>query len=128
VARHGARRAAEVLLERRLLFHRSTGRPIHRAWMTLHYPVYWHYDVLAGLNGLAEVGLVGDARCQDALDLLESKRLPDGGWACEARYHRGTGERRTAFDHVTWGTESGHAVNEWVTADALAVLTAAGRL
>jgi hypothetical protein len=79
-ARAAADRAAEVFLSRRLLFHRSTGRPIRSEWVLLHHPVYWHYDVLAGLKGLAEVGSVDDRRCADALDLLEGKRLPGGGW------------------------------------------------
>jgi hypothetical protein len=128
-AQAGARRAAEVLLDRRLLFRRSTGRLIRPDWSRLHFPVYWHYDVLAGLKGLAEAGLIGDPRCDDALDLLESKRLPDGGWPAEARYYKGSGpEPRQSFDHVDWGGVDKHRTNEWVTADALAVLAAAGRL
>lgn len=124
-----AGRAAGVLLERRLLYHRSTGRPIRRDWLKLHFPIYWHYDLLAGLKGLAEAGLIGDRRCRDALDLLESKRLPGGGWPVEARFHRGaSAELRTAFDHYDWGRPGDGRINEWVTADALFVLSAAGRL
>jgi hypothetical protein len=59
---------------------------------------------------------------------LERKQLPDGGWAAEARYYRGAGERRLNFDHVGWGPVDQHLMNEWVTADALAVLAAADRL
>jgi hypothetical protein len=127
-ASRAAARAAEVLLERRLLFRRSTGRPIRREWTELHYPVYWHYDVLAALKGLTEAGLVGDPRAQDGLDLLESKRLPDGGWPAEARYYRGTGAPRPHFEHVDWGGVDRRRPNEWVTVDALTVLVAAGRL
>jgi hypothetical protein len=122
-----ADRAAEVLLDRRVVFRRSTGRPIHSDWLKLHYPVYWRYDVLAALKGLAEVGHIRDPRCSEALDLLESKQLPDGGWPAEARYYRGVGERRASFEHVDWGRVDRKRLNEWVTADALAVLTAAGR-
>jgi len=127
-AHEAANRAAEVFLDRRLLFSRSTGRPIRAEWFQLHYPVYWHYDVLAALKGLAELGRIADERCQDGLDLLQSKELPNGGWPAEARYYRGAGERRRSFDHVDWGGVSRHRMNEWVTADALAVLAAAGRL
>jgi hypothetical protein len=128
-AQAGARRAAEVPLERRLLFRRSTGRLIWPDSSRLHYPVYWRYDVLAALKGMAELGLLDDPRCQDALDMLESKRLPDGGWPTEARYYKGSGrEARQSFDHVDWGGVDKHRTNEWVTADALGVLAAARRL
>jgi len=127
-AEGAADRAAEVLLERRLLFRRSTGQLIRAEWAKLHYPVYWHYDLLAALKGIAEVGRIADERCQDGLDLLERKQLPSGGWAAEARYYRGAGERRLHFDHVDWGGVDRRRMNEWVTADALAVLAAARRL
>jgi len=29
---------------------------------------------------MADAGFIRDARCKDALDLLQSKRLPDGGF------------------------------------------------
>jgi hypothetical protein len=82
-AGEAARRAGQVLLERRLLYRRSNGRLIRRDWANLHYPVYWRYDVLAALKGLAEAGLLGDERCQAALELLVGKQLPSGGWAME---------------------------------------------
>ena len=61
----------------------------------LHYPCYWHYDLLAGLKVMAEAGFIGDPRCREALDLLESKRLPGGGFPAEARYDhsRSSGSR-----------------------------------
>jgi hypothetical protein len=127
-ARDAANRAAEVLLERRLLYRRSTRRLVRAEWAKLHYPVYWHYDVLAALKGLAELGRIADDRCRDALDLLESKQLAAGGWPSEAKYYRGAGERRTGFDHVDWGGADSRRMNKWVTADALGVLAAAGRL
>jgi hypothetical protein len=127
-ARAAAHRAAEVLLTRRVLFRRTTGRIIRKEWAQLHYPVYWRYDLLAGLKGLAEAGLVADPRCDDALELLERKRLPDGGWPAEARYYRGTGGQGTHHDHVDWGEVDQRRMNPWVTADTLAVLAAAGRL
>ncbi|HEX7187087.1 MAG TPA: hypothetical protein VF423_02590 [Actinomycetes bacterium] len=110
------------------MFRRSIGTLIRSEWAALHYPSYWHYDVLAGLKGLAEVGRLDDLRCQDALDLLASKRLPDGGWPAEARYYRGTDGLKHHNEHVGWGGVDKRRTNEWVTADALAVLAAAGRL
>ncbi|MGH3975836.1 MAG: hypothetical protein ACRDS9_21275, partial [Pseudonocardiaceae bacterium] len=79
------------------------------------------------LKGLEEAGRIHDPRCERALDLLESKRRPDGGWPAEARFWKiGTG-MGSSHEHVAWGAVSKRRSNEWLTADALAVLTAAGR-
>ena len=69
-------RSAELLLEHRLFRSLQTGEPINRSWITLHYPVYWHYDFLQALVVLDRMGLVRDPRTADALDLLERRRLP----------------------------------------------------
>ncbi len=122
-----ARRAAQVLLARRLAYRVSTGTLMHPEFAKLHYPLYWHYDVLGGLKGLAGLGLLGDERCTDALDLLESLRLADG-WPAHARYYRVSASIALHHDSVDWGGTSTRRANPWVTADALAVLRAAGRL
>ena len=77
VARAAVGRAAEVLLVRRLAYRVSTGELTRPEFAKLHYPLYWHYDVLGGLKAMADVSMLGDARCGDALDLLESLRLAD---------------------------------------------------
>jgi hypothetical protein len=128
-ARAAARKAAEVLLDRRLAWRRSTGKPLGQRTVLLRYPLYWNYDVLGALRGISEAGLLGDRRCGDALDLLESKRLPDGGWAAQGRYWSAPGGGKGAPpERVDWGPSEPGVRNEWVTAHALAVLTAAGRL
>jgi hypothetical protein len=127
VARAAARRAAEVLLTRRLAYRVTTGELIHPEFTKLHYPLYWHYDVLGGLKGMAHLGLLGDERCADALDLLESLRLADG-WPAHARYYRAAADVTLHHDSVDWGGTSIRRANPWVTADALAVLHSAGRL
>ncbi len=127
-ARDAARRASEVLLTRRLVFRRSTGELIHKEFTRLHYPLYWHYDLLGGLRGLAELGALADDRCADALDMLESKRLPDGGWPAERRYYKTSDEIALGNDYVDWGGTSIRRSNEWTTADALYVLREAGRI
>ena len=122
-----ARRAAEVLLVRRLAFRASTGELINKEFVKLHYPLYWHYDVLGGLKAMADLGLLGDPRCADALDLLESLRVADG-WPATARYYKVSPEVALHHDCVDWGGTSARRANPWVTADALAVLRCAGRL
>ena len=127
-ARAAAKRAAEPFLERRLFRRRRDGRVMAKAFVELHYPRYWHYDVLGGLAALAEAGFVRDRRCEEALDLLESKRLPRGGWPAEKRFFtfsRKTSSQRELYD---WGPASPRRMNQWVTVEALAVLRAAGRL
>ena len=99
-ARDGAARAAEVFLSRRLFRRRSGGEPIHQEFVELHFPCYWRYDVLFGLKVMNEAGFLADPRCQDALDLLESKRLADGGWPADGRFYgnASTAARRTLVD------------------------------
>ena len=122
-----AGRAAEFFLARRLLWRRSDGRLVHRFFDLLHFPCYWHYDFLFGLQVMAEAGHVRDPRCSDALDLLESKRLPDGGWPAEARYYRTGGRVASGLSPVDWGGVSSRRANPYVTARAREVLKAAGR-
>jgi hypothetical protein len=129
-----SRRAAGVLLDRRLAFHRATGEPIRTEWLVLHHPLYWHYDILAGLIGLHETGMLDDPACASALDLLLSKRIApargqgDGGWAAGARFYKSVGELKRYAEHVDWGPVGKSKANPWVTADAATVLAAAGRL
>jgi hypothetical protein len=124
-SRAAAARCAEVFLTRRLFRRRSDGSVIDPEFVELHYPCYWRYDFLFGLRVMDEAGLLGDARCDDALDLLESKRLPDGGWPAEGRFYGAGAGRRSLVD---WGGANRRKTNPWVTVDALAVLSAAGRL
>ena len=123
-----AARAADIFLKRRLFRRQSDGRVMDYNFVKLHYPCYWHYDVLFGLKVMAEAGLVGDKRCREALDLLESKRLADGGFPAEARYYRVSPDARSGRSLVDWGGTSKTRMNEFVTADALFVLKEAHRL
>jgi hypothetical protein len=122
-----AERAAEVFLKRELFKRQSTGAVMDPHFLKLHYPCYWHYDILFGLKVMAEAGLIGDPRCKAALDRLESKRLPDGGFPAEETYSRLTQPELSNYSPVNWGGISTRRMNPFVTADALYVLRAAGR-
>ncbi len=127
--REAVERASEVFLQRRLFKRASDGRVIHPDFASLHYPLYWRYDYLGGLKAMAGIGRIRDPRCADALDLLESRRLPDGGWPAEKRHYKVRPRTMEAnADYVDWGGTSRTRMNEWVTVDALAVLRSAGRL
>jgi hypothetical protein len=126
-AHDAVRRAAAVFLDRGLCKRRSDGEIIRAEFTQLHYPLYWHYDILGGLKVMAEAGLIGDPRCTFALDLLERKRLADGGFPSEARHYKVTGKVELGADSVDWGGTSRRLSNPWVSADAFCVLNAAGR-
>ena len=100
------------------------GRLIRSDFQRLQYPGYWHYDVLSGLRVMAEAGFIMDPRCEEALDWLESRGLPDGGWPTTYAYYR---LGKTANSTVAWGGVSAIKANEWVTVHALTVLRASGR-
>ncbi|HET9901773.1 MAG TPA: hypothetical protein VFR46_12030 [Actinomycetes bacterium] len=121
-SRRAAERASEFFLVHRLFRRRHDGRVIAPSYLQLHYPCYWHYDILFGLEVLAEAGHLQDSRCAEALDVLRAKTLPDGGFPAEHRYYqcgpRATGQRSL----VDWGPTSVRRMNEWVTARALKVL------
>jgi hypothetical protein len=123
-----AERAAEVFLKRRLFRRVLDGSVIHREFTTIHFPCYWHYDFLFGLKVMAEAGFLNDPRCSEALDLLESKRLSDGGFPAEKRYDKLVDKPGPSGTLVDWGPISKRQMNEFVTVDALAVLKTAGRL
>ena len=123
-----ARRAAEVFLDRRLFRRRKDGTVMRPHFLQLHYPLYWYYDVLGGLKGIAEVGLIDDPRCSEALDWLEERELSDGGWPADARFYHVSDAYEHGAEYVDWGAPERARANDWVTTDALFVLRAAGRL
>jgi hypothetical protein len=127
-SRAAAERAADIFLKRRLFRRADNGNIIHSEFVQLHYPCYWHYDILFGLKVMAEAGYIGDERCREALDRLVQKQLPDGGFPAEKKYYRVTDEGPSGRSRVDWGGTSQKQLNEFVTADALMVLKAAGRL
>jgi hypothetical protein len=122
-----AERAAEVFLSRRLFLRRRDGRVMDPHFVRLHYPCYWHYDILFALKVMAEAGFLADPRCRETLDLLESRRLPDGGFPAEESYARPTRPELSGYSPVSWGGTSKGKSNPFVSADALSVLRLAGR-
>jgi hypothetical protein len=121
-------RAAEVFLKRSLFKTQRDGSVIDEHFVLLHYPAYWHYDILFSLKVLAEAGFISDPRCQAALDLLETKCLPDGSFPAEESFSRTTRPQLSGYTPVDWGGIRRKEGNPFVTADALYVLRAAGRL
>ncbi len=127
-ARQSAERAAEVFLSRRMFRRRSDGQVMDPHFLLLHYPPYWHYDILFGLKVMAEAGFLDDPRCREALDLLEAKRLEGGGFPVEETFSRPTRSDLSGYSPVPWGCPKRGRTDPFVSADALYVLRQAGRL
>jgi hypothetical protein len=123
-ARDAARRTAEMFLEKRLFRSPRTGEVLRPHYLELHYPPYWHYDILQGLLVLSRLGVVRDPRAADALDELERRRLPDGRWKPSAYWWKRPGSSGSNVELVDWGRRE---PSEMITLNALRVLRAAGR-
>ena len=118
-----AKRTAELFLAHRLFRSDKTGKVIDPNWLKLHYPLYWHYDILQALVILSRAGKLRDPRCCEALDIIESKRREDGCWRAEAYYWKPGGASNV--DVVDWGRKG---ANEMLTLNALRALKAGGRI
>jgi len=126
-SKEAVKRTSEVFLKRYLFKRQKDGKVMNEQFLKLHYPCYWRYDILFGLKVMAEAGFIKDKRCQDALDILESKRLPDGGFPAEAKFYTVSKKVSSGRSLVDWGGVSKRRMNEFVTADALYMLKKAGR-
>ncbi|MBL8045407.1 MAG: hypothetical protein JNL09_02645 [Anaerolineales bacterium] len=105
-------RAHEFLWLHRLYRSHRTGKVADPALARMYFPPRWHYDFLRALDYFQWVKAPREARMQDAIDLLKSKRLPDGRWRQGANW-----AGRTFFELEPVGQPS-----RWNTLRALRVL------
>jgi hypothetical protein len=118
-----AMKASEIFLKRGLFRTIHDGSVIKDEFIRLRYPRYYYYDILFALVVLAENDLLNDKRCGEALNLLESKRLANGGFPAELRLYGKTDMgSKSRGSLVDWGYTGKRKYNEWITADALYVL------
>jgi hypothetical protein len=113
--RAARRSGEEYLLERHLFRRRSTGAVVQREYLEFAFPYYWHYDVLRALDYFRRSGREPDSRMAEAVDVVRSKRRPDGRWLLD-RVHPG----RVHFDleegvgrPSRWNTLRALRVLEW---------------
>lgn len=117
-------RGQEYLLDRRLFFRKSTGKPILRdrkgnaAWTEFAFPTWWHYDVLRGLEYLRRAGVRPDERVAEAIEVVLAKRDGNGRWPLEVRY---PGTMPIEFGEVVgqpsrWNTLRALRVLDWASA------------
>jgi hypothetical protein len=126
-ARQAAAQAAEIFLTRNLYKRKEDGTLMDKTFTQLAFPPYWHYNILVGLQVMGEIGMLGDPRCKDALDLLASKQLPDSGFAAEMKYYQVTDREVSGVSPVKWGPVGPGKSNDHVSVRALGVLKKAGR-
>jgi hypothetical protein len=80
------RRGEEYLLKRGLFRRHSTGEVANPDFLKFAFPPRYHHDVLRALDYLRAAGIHPDARIDDALRLVVSKRQPDGRWLLDCAY------------------------------------------
>mgnify|MGYP001828290934 CR=1 FL=1 len=128
-AKETLERGVELLLEHRLLFHRS-GDLMVPNWGPrpdrIGFPVRF-FDVLLVLELMTDLDGLNDARCDRALEMLVAKRTADGGFPMEVRRARTATEICSNCTFADWGPGGKTRTNPWVTIRALRVLRAAGR-
>ena len=96
----------------------------------LHFPMYYFYDILHALRVLTKLGYEDDDRIQSAVQLLLSKRRPDGAWNLEGDWYR----EGDYFYPSGKGRKAPVAIEEigkpskWITLNAYRVLTKTGDL
>jgi hypothetical protein len=78
--------AREMLLNHRLFRSHRTGEVIDERWILLSYPPRWHYDILRALDYFSSAGAERDPRLQESIDLLISRRRPDGRWPVQHKH------------------------------------------
>lgn len=76
-------RGQDYLLERRMLRRLSSGELVDPAFTLFSFPTGYHYDALRALDYLRDAGVAPDARVDEAIALVRSKRDPEGRWPLE---------------------------------------------
>ena len=80
------RTGEEYLLERNLFRRKSTGEVADPAFLEFAFPYYWRYDVLRALDYFRHSGAGPEPRMAEAVEVVRSKRQPDGRWLLDRIY------------------------------------------
>jgi len=74
------KRAEHYLLERRMFRSLRTGTIVDKRWLRFAFPMFWHYDVLRGLDYFRNAGIKPDARMKEAFEIVIKRRHQNGRW------------------------------------------------
>ena len=112
-------RGEEYLLKRNLLHRLSDGEIGQKRWLYVGFPNKWFYDIVRVLDYFRAARSKPDDRMTEGLDIVDSKRLPDGRWPLDHAYH----------DQllVDFGDREGEP-SRWITLRGMRILRWAGRL
>jgi len=123
-------RASEFFLQHHLFRSDHTGEIIHPSMVKLHYPLYWHCDILQELMILSRARKLDDPRTKEALDIVEKKKGPDGLWHADDYYWNMRRKPLTKskvlvsnVEVVDWGRKG---PNKMITLNALRTLQSSG--
>ena len=106
-------RGHEYLLQRYLFRRLSTGDVANPEFLEIAFPPRYHYDILRALDYFRMAEVSPDDRMNEAVHLIESKRLPDGRWPLDRAY-----DEALCFPFP----ESADQPSRWNTLRALRVL------
>ncbi|HEX7003528.1 MAG TPA: hypothetical protein VF168_05030 [Trueperaceae bacterium] len=117
-SREARRSGEEYLLERHLFRRLSTGEPADPAFLLFLYPHRWRYDILRALDYFRSASLLTatapDARLEEAISHLRSKRLENGTWALDWQLPgRAWIQMEGAGSPSRWTTLKASRVLEW---------------
>jgi hypothetical protein len=124
-----AKRTVEFMLLHKLFRSEKTGDIINPKWLELHWPHYWHYDILQGLRVLSLIGKIKEPRAGEALDIIEQKHLlysrsTRPGLKADGYYWNKPNAKGLYMDPVDWWRGQ---PNKMLTLNAIRVLKATGR-
>jgi hypothetical protein len=74
------KRAEDYLLERRMFRSLRTREVIDKRWLRFSFPMFWHYDVLRGLDYLRSAGIKLDGRIGESIEIVMERRHQNGRW------------------------------------------------
>ena len=103
----------EFMLMHRLFRSDRTGNVIKSAFLQLHYPPRWYYDILRALDYFQAAKVKYDKRMEDAIGIILEKKTADGLWKLPA-HHPG---------QVHFEMEKAGKPSRWNTLRVLRVLT-----
>jgi len=72
--------AENYLLERSLFRSLRTSAIIDKHWLRFSFPMFWHYDVLRGLDYLRNAGIKPYSRVREAIEVVLKRRHQNGRW------------------------------------------------
>jgi hypothetical protein len=76
----------EFILEHKLFRSHRTGEIIDKKFLMLSFPSRWRYDILRCLDYFRNADVPYDIRMEDAIAVLQKKKLKDGSWPLQAKH------------------------------------------